>query len=64
MQMAYKVFTNAENTGLDGVVFASKGEADSAVSDCVSVFADVAFSVISTSEPANSTYEEWSETGW
>jgi len=62
--MAFKVITNAENTGLDGVVFASKGDADSAVSDCMLVFVDVAFSVISTSEPASATYAEWSKTGW
>jgi len=62
--MAFKVITNAENTGLDGAVFATKGEADSAVSDCMLVFADIAFSVISTRDPANTTYEGWNSAGW
>jgi len=62
--MSYKVITNAENTGLDGAVFATKSEADAAVADCMLVFEDVAFSVISTSEPANTTYEDWNAAGW
>jgi hypothetical protein len=62
--MAFKVVTNVENTGLDGVVFATRLEAVAAECDCKLVFTESSFEIVETSEPANTTYEEWSETGW
>ncbi len=62
--MAYKVITNAENTGLDGAVFPSENQAYFAVCYCRLVFAGRSFEIIKTKEPANTTYEQWNKTGW
>ena len=64
MQMAYKVITNAENTGLDGVVFATRLEAVAAECDCKLVFTESSFEIVETSDPANTTYSEWNAAGW
>jgi hypothetical protein len=61
--MAYKVVTKAENTGFDGVVFATISEATEAVIVAKQVFNE-RFDVVSTSEPANTTFAEWNAAGW
>lgn len=62
--MAYKVATKAENTGLDCAVFATIAEAVEAVIVAKHVFAGERFDVVSTSEPANTTFAEWNAAGW
>lgn len=58
--MAYAVNTDADNTGLDGVVFSSREEADSAVRAIASMYsADRTFEVCETTEPANATFAAW-----
>ncbi len=61
--MAFKVVTKAENTGFDGVVFATIPEATEAVIVARQVFNE-RFDVVSTSEPANTTFAEWNAAGW
>jgi hypothetical protein len=61
--MAFKVITKAENTGFDGAVFATIPEATEAVIVAKQVF-DERFDVVSTSEPANTTFAEWNAAGW
>ena len=61
--MAFKVVTKAENTGFDGAVFATIPEATEAVIVAKQVF-DERFDVVSTSEPANTTFAEWNAAGW
>jgi len=62
--MGYEVITAAENTGLDGVVFATKKEATEAMQTVNKMFTDAKFDVVETDEPANMTYAEWNEGGW
>jgi hypothetical protein len=62
--MAFKVVTKAENTGLDCAVFATIPEATEAVIVAKQVFAGERFDVVSTSEPANTTFAEWNAAGW
>jgi hypothetical protein len=61
--MAFKVVTKAENTGLDCAVFATIPEATEAVIVAKQVFNE-RFDVVSTSEPANTTFAEWNAAGW
>lgn len=62
--MNYKVITNAENTGLDLVVFESMEEAESAVELAKEMFNDASFEIMQTSEPFNTTYREWVVAPW
>lgn len=60
--MAYAVSTDADNTGLDGVVFFSRGEAESAVRAVSSMYsADRIFTVYETTEPATTTFVDWAK---
>jgi hypothetical protein len=62
--MAYKVVTEAENTGFDGAIFATIPEATEAVIVAKHVFPGERFEIVSTSEPANTTFAEWNAAGW
>lgn len=55
---------DAENTGLAGVVFATKQEAERAAKACKSVYAGSKFEVIETQSEANTTFDKWNEAGW
>lgn len=58
--MAYAVETDADNTGLDGVVFFSRAEAESAVRAVSSMYsADRIFKVYETTEPVTTTFSAW-----
>ena len=65
MMLNYKVITNAQNTGLDCEVFATKDEAEQAVEACKNfAFVGYEFEVVQTSEPATITFERWSTLDW
>lgn len=58
--MAYAIETDADNTGLDGVVFSTREEAESAVRAVGSMYsADRIFTVCETTEPVTTTFLAW-----
>ena len=61
----YKVVTDAQNTGLDCEVFATKDEAEQAVKACKNfAFGAYKFDVVQTSEPVTTTFEQWNTQDW
>ena len=61
----YKVVTDAQNTGLDCEVFATKAEAEDAIELCKQfVFSDYNFDVLPTNDAVTTTLEEWSKKDW
>ena len=61
----YKVVTDAQNTGLDSEVFATKAEAEDAIELCKQfVFSDYTFDVLPTNDEVTTTLQEWSEKDW
>lgn len=63
-ECSYEVVTDAENTGLDGEVFATREEADSAVGASVAIFDQSKFEIIKTKKQATTTFAEWNRKGW
>lgn len=60
--MAYAVEADADNTGFDGVVFASREEAEEAIQAVKSMYSqDRIFTVYETTEPATTTLAAWLE---
>ena len=61
----FKVVTDAQNTGLDEAIFATRDEAEQAVEACKDfAFEHYEFDVVQTSEPATTTFEQWNAKGW
>lgn len=62
--VTYEVITDAQNTGLDGEVFATKQEAEQAVATCKAVFGQSKFEIVETAKPATITFDSWDARGW
>ena len=60
--MTYAVEADADNTGFDGVVFATRKEAEEAIQAVKSMYSeDRVFRVYETTEPATATLAAWME---